>query len=244
MNTIKKVFPILVLSALVLGACSSVVPAASSDSVQDKRTVSVNGQGTVTLTPDMATISVGVQTQGAEAEEAVAENNAKAEAITAALKEFGIEDKDIKTTNFSVYPRQRYNDDGEIVDVTYIVQNTVMVTVRDLEILGEVLDASVAAGANNIYGVSFDIADRESAYAQAIEAAVANARTRADALAAAADAKLGEALKIDTFIGGGGVFVEMETRGLDMAMAEESAVPVSPGEMEIHVDVTVIYELK
>ena len=227
-----------------MGACSSVVPAATSNSVQDKPSVSVNGQGTVSLTPDMATISVGVQTEDADAEAATAENNTKTEAISAALVAFGIEEKDIKTTNFSVYPNQRFNNEGEVANVTYIVQNTVTVTIRELGTLGEVLDAVIADGANNIYGVTFDIADREAAYSQAIDAAVANAQTRASALAAAAGADLGEVLKIESFIGGGGIFMEMEARAFDMAAGGESAVPVSPGEMQIQVDVTVTYELK
>jgi uncharacterized protein YggE len=85
----------------------------------------------------MATISVGVRTEDRDAAEAVASNNAQAESITQALVAMGVDEQDIQTSNFSIYPQQQYDDQGNLVGTTYVVENTVYVTVRDLDQLGE-----------------------------------------------------------------------------------------------------------
>lgn len=230
---------VLVVASLSLAACGAV---ATAPSAADIRTVAVNGSGTVTLSPDMATVNIGVVAQAAEAQDATDESSATIAKITTALSEFGIAESDIKTSNFSIYPMQNYNDDGEIASVTYRVENTVTVTVRDLENLGDILDAVIGAGANTIYGVQFDLADRESAYAQAVEIAMQNAKERAQLMADAAGAQLGELQSASTYLGGGG--------GISMAYAQDaemaagSRVPVSPGDMEISVEVNVVYAMQ
>ena len=230
---------LLALAALGLSACSG---AAVNTTPAEVRTINVNGSGSVTLAPDMAEVSIGVQTQGENADEASAENTEIANAIMAALQELEIAETDIQTSNFSVYPRQRYDDDNQLQSVTYIVNNSVLVTVHDLDKLGDVLNAAIGAGANTINGVSFDVSDRESAIAQALEAAMQNAAGRADVLAQAANAEIVQVQSVNTYIGGGGV-----QRQYEMAVAEDmaggSSVPVSPGEMVIQVEVNVVYEI-
>lgn len=241
MKTKTIIFTLVIFSAVVLAACS---PTSAPASVQDKRTVSVNGTGIVTLTPDMATIQVGVQTENADADMAVDENSRLVDSVMAAIKEFGIADEDIKTANFSVYPRQIYSPEGEITDTRYIVQNTVVVTVKDLDILGELLEAVVDAGANTIYGITFDVSDRESAIAQAMEAAMENAKARAETLATAAGATLGEVQTISSYVGGGGYYAVAKEAAYDGVGGAGVEVPISPGEMEIQVDISVVYELE
>jgi uncharacterized protein YggE len=162
----------------------------------------------------------------------------------AAIKGFGIADEDVKTSNFSVYPRQIYGPEGEIIDTQYIVQNTVVVTVKDLDILGELLGAVVDAGANTINGITFDLSDRETAIAQAMESAMENAKTRAETLATAAGATLGDVQLISSYVGGGGYTVAASKAAYDGVGGAGVEVPVSPGEMEIQVDVSVVYELE
>ncbi|MBI3158436.1 MAG: SIMPL domain-containing protein [Chloroflexi bacterium] len=229
------------LLALALAACAS-GGGLTTTPAETPRTISVNGTGAITLTPDMATIQIGVNTENASAERAVAQNNQQADAIRAALDGFGIAAEDIQTSNFSIYPRQDYDINGQITGVSYVVQNTVTVTIRDLENFGRVLDAVVQAGANNIYGISFDVADREAAYAQALEAAMQNARARAEILAAAGGVTLGEVQTVNAYVGGGGVVQPYaEVRALDAA---GGAVPVAPGTLEITLDVQVTFEIK
>jgi uncharacterized protein YggE len=150
-------------------------------------------------------------------------------------------EQDIQTSNFSIFPRQDYGPEGQIVGITYVVDNTVAVTVRDLGSIGAVLDAAIQAGANSISGIRFDVEDREAAQQQAMVAAVENARERAEVLAGAANVELGAVMSIQSYMGGG-TPIPFEA---NMVMADAAmGVPVSPGEMQITVDVSVIYEIQ
>lgn len=230
---------ILMLSALALAACgSTAAPAGTSQT----RTVSVNGTGTIIVTPDLAIVNIGVVTDGEDSNQTADANAVKVEAIKNALLELGVTESDLRTANFSVYPMQQYDIEGQVTSVTYRVENTLEVKVRDLKSLGSILDGALAAGANSIYGVQFDLADRESANGQAIEAAMQNALVRAEILAQAAGAGLGEIQSVSTYLYGGGVpmYAEAAMEQADMG----GKVPVTPGEMQIQVEVTVVYAIK
>lgn len=230
---------ILMLAAIALAACGS---AAATGGTAETRTVSVNGTGTIIVTPDMAIVNIGVITNNEDANRASSENAAKVEKIKEALLELGVAESDIKTANFSVYPMQQYDDQGQVTSVTYQVDNNMEVKVRELDTLGTVLDAAIKAGANSIYGVQFDLADREAANAQAIEAAMQNALSRAEVLAQAAGAQLGEIQSVSTYLGGGGIPMYAAAPMAESAMAAD--VPVNPGEMQIQVDVNVVYAIQ
>ena len=129
MRTKLSVIVLTLLTAVVLGACSPALsPAAVSNAAP--RTISVTGTGVSYLTPDIATIMIGVNSRGENVSAALQENNAQAQAIADALIAMGIDAKDIQTSNFSVYPQQNYGPTGEITGVIYVVDNTVHVTVR------------------------------------------------------------------------------------------------------------------
>jgi uncharacterized protein len=229
--------PIALLSIAVLAACA---PAATTATAPQTRTISVNGTGIITLTPDMAEISIGVSSQGPEATAVVNENNRLSQQVMDTLTSQGIAAEDLTTTNFSIYPQQNYDQNGQPTSITYIVQNTVQVKVRDLTKLGDLLDAVVQSGANNINSIQFDVADRETATQQAMQVAVANAKSRAEVLAQAAGVALGDAQSISTSISGSGPVVQY-----DRALAvTQASVPISAGSMTISVDVSVVYEIK
>jgi uncharacterized protein YggE len=240
MNKKTILFTLIAILAVSLSACASAAAPGGDASV---RSISVNGTGKITLSPDMAVVSVGIQTQAEDAQTAVDENNTIVAQITAVMSELGIAEEDMKTTNFSVFPNTRYDELGGIGDISYMVNNSVEVTVRDLEIIGDVLAEAVAAGANNIHGIQFDVSDREAAYAQAMELAVENARSRAEVLAGAGEVEIKDVHTISSYIGGGMPFGGGRNMSFDMVESAAS-VPVSPGEMEIVVDVTVVYEIK
>jgi len=208
---------------------------------QEPRTLSVNGSGVINLEPDIAYIRIGVQTEGENAQEAVASNNQQSQLLLNALTQAGVAEDDIKTTNFSIYPREERDNEGQTTGINYVVNNTVSVTVRDMDQIGLVLDSAVQAGANNISGIQFDVEDREAAQQQAMTAAVENARARAEVLAEAAGVVLGDVLSIQTYLGGG-MPIPLE-RGVVMADAVAQEVPISPGQMQVTVDVSVIYEI-
>lgn len=241
-----------IILVVLLTACGSAAAAPSITSAlaatgddNAARSLSVSGTGRVTLTPDIAYVTIGVQTTGKDAAKAVAENNAKTQDVIDALEDSGIDSKDIKTTNFSIYPQQQYDQNGKPTgDITYVVNNSVFVTVRDLDAIGDLLNYVVSAGANSIQGIQFDVDDKTEAFAEAQEKAVANAEAQAANLAAAAGVTLGEVLTINTF-GGAIPFPKYDGMGGGgLAVAEAAPVPISPGEMMVSVEVNMVYAIK
>jgi uncharacterized protein YggE len=238
----NKYFYLIVLAfmALILSACGTAY--AQEAGSEPVRTINVTGTGEVTLTPDIAYVSIGVRTEGEDAANAVAENNAKSDEVVEALLASGVDDNDVQTTNFNIYPQQQYDEQGNIQDTTYIVENTVRVVVRDLETIGELLNAAVEAGANSIYGVQFDVADDEAARSQARQAAVEDAQNQAEELAEAAGVGLGRVQSISTY--GGQPIPLYEGKGGAGPMVLEAEVPISPGQLMLTVDVNVVYEIR
>jgi uncharacterized protein YggE len=242
----KFIFLIAVLVlGIALAACGPSTLAPANITVQTQpslRTITVTGTGLVTLTPDIAYINIGVHSQDASATVALTQNNTSAQAIIDAIKAAGVADKDIQTTNFSVYPQQQYDTNGKITGILYMVDNTVYVTVRDLAKLGGLLDASVTAGANNISSISFDVADKTGALSQARQAAVTNARKQADELTTATGVSLGDVQTI-TYSDSTPPITIQYARA-DVAAGGGGSVPVQSGSMQITTTVTIVYEIK
>lgn len=249
----KKTFiltSILLISAVLTGCAGAAfaqtpgeAPQVNDSGAVTNRTLSVSGSGQAYLTPDIAYINIGVRTEGAEAAAAVAENSTLSQKIADAIKALDVAEKDIQTTNFSIFPQQKYDLEGKPTgEITYVVENTVHVTVRDLEIIGDLLDAAVTAGANQIYGIQFDVADKTAALSEARKAAVENAKAIADELAGAAGVALGDVQTI-SMVSGSTPIPLFEGRG-GVMMAEAASVPVSPGQMILTVDVTMVYQIR
>lgn len=242
-------FTLLLLLAGLLSACGGVAYArddgASASQIDQPplRTLSVNGTGKVYLVPDIAYISIGVHTEGKNASEAVATNNEQSEKVKNSLKAAGIDVKDIQTTNFSIYPQPKYDSSGQPTgEIIYVVDNTVYVTVRDISKVGAILDAAVKAGANNIYGIQFDVADKSEALSEARDQAVKDAQKTAQELAQAAGVNLGPIQTISSY---SNMPVPVyDGRGGGLATTEAINVPVSPGQMVLTVDVSMVYEIK
>ena len=238
----KKTYLIvgILFIGILLSACGTAVSAQGGES--PVRTLAVTGSGRVNLTPDIAYISVGVHTEGQDAAKAVIENNRISQDVAEALEDSGIEPEDIRTTNFNIYPQQQYDQNGQPTGLVYMVDNTVFVTLRDLDQIGDVLDAVVKAGANNINSIQFDVDDKSDALAEAREEAVADAQSQADELAKAAGVGLGPVQSINTF-SYGVPFPVLGGKG-GGAVAAEASVPISPGQMLLTVDVNMVYEIE
>ena len=242
---------ILIIASLLSGCAgtayaqgSTPATGANDEPKQVYRTLTVSGSGKAYLTPDIAYINIGVHTEGANAADTVADNNTQTSKIIAALKGFGIADKDLQTVNFSIYPQPQYDLEGKPTgEIKYMVDNTVYVTMRDLGKVGDLLDTAVKAGANNIYGIQFDVADKSKALSEARKAAVANARAVAEELAAAAGVSLGAVQTINVY-GGSAPIPVYQAKMAEVSMAADSSVPVQPGEMVITVEVNVVYEIQ
>lgn len=243
----KKLLPfiLLIVIALFASSCSSVGQAQGQQTTSGEpavRTLNVTGTATIYLTPDVAYISIGVHTENPEAGEAISTNNAQAQAVVDAIKAMGVDPKDIQTINFSIYPIQDYDPStGESRGTRYAVDNTVYVTIRDINAIGDVITASTDAGANSINGITFGVVDRDAALIEARRQAIANARTMAEEMASAAGVSLGE-LQTISFYGGYPVSPMFEARG-GVGMAMDSSVPISSGQLTLTVEVSVVYAI-
>jgi len=228
--------------ALVLSACAQPSVAQEPTEKPPMRTLNVNGSAQVQLPPDIAYISIGVHTEHENASKAVSQNSAQATRVMDAIKAMGIEAKDIRTTNFSIYPQQQYGQNGEMLGIKYIVDNTVYLTLRDLNKIGDVLGTATEAGANSIGGIQFDVADKTTVLTQARKTAVENARQMAAELAQSAGVTLGDIQSIN-FNSYYPTPVYAEAKGGDMA-AMAPSIPISSGTLTISVDVYIVYEIK
>jgi uncharacterized protein YggE len=208
------------------------------------QTITVVGQGSVRIKPDVARVSIGVETSAETVSEAVAENESNMESILAALKDLGIEDKDIQTMNYSItldrYPESLPSAEAgsSQPQPVYRVSNMVTVIIRDLDKVGDVLDAVIEAGANNIWGVSFSLDDPKAAQVDARADAIADAQARAEALAELSGVQLGPVMSVSEVLGTG-------VYPMPAAYAVESAAAgggsISPGELEVSYQVQVAY---
>jgi uncharacterized protein len=224
----------LLAAAVALGAV--VRPgSAHGSAAQPTDGITVSGTGTSRAAPDQATFSFGVQTEGASAKAALDANSAKMSLVIAALRRAGIAAKDLQTQDVSVMPRQ--DDTGQING--YFANNSVQALVRKLAGAGAVVDAAVAAGANQSSGPSFDQSRRDVVYRTALRAAVADARTKAEALAAESNASLGRVTRIVE--GFAAEPVPMYDRAV--AQSAKAETPVEPGTQEVQATVTVTFEL-
>lgn len=231
---------LLLLALAGIGALLFTRPAAaqSNSGVPGMRQVSVLGHGEVKARPDTATIQIGIDTEAANAKDALAQNNTQAQALQQKLAELKIDTKDIQTSNFSISPT--YGNDGRQV-TGYRVSNIVTITIRNLDSAGTLLDQVVQAGANNIYGISFSVADTQKLMEQARQAAMADAKVRATQLATAGGAAVGDVLIISENVSAPPVPMPM----LDRAAAQGApSVPVQAGEQSISIDVQATFALR
>lgn len=242
----RSIFIIAALMvAATLAACAPAAVVSAPSSNPPSAQISVVGVGQVYVTPDIAYINVGVRSQADTVAEALELNNAQANTIKETLMDEGVEEKDIQTSSFNVYPQSDYDFQGAITRTYFAVENNVYVTVRDLDSLGTTLDAVARSGANNIYGITFDVQDKSEAQSTTRELAVESARKQAEELAQAAGVELGEIISISTYTsypqpyygyGAGGM------GGGDAAYAQ--AVPIASGQMQITSEVTMIFQIK
>jgi len=241
MKTKYLILVAVVMLTLLVSACG---PASVNQAAPPPmRTLSVAGTGDANLEPDIAYIYIGVHTEKLTAAEAVAENTTQTETVIQAIKDFGIDAKDIRTMNFSIWPMDKYDPQSGIAtgEKTYAVDNTVYVTVRKLDTLGDLLDTVIQAGANTVNNIQFDVADKDEALKAARADAVKDAQAKAQELAEASGLTLGEIQTIgfsdsvpypvfDGRGGGGG--------------AAEAAVPIQPGQLTFTVVVNATYAVK
>lgn len=207
---------------------------------QSPATLTVTGEGRVAAVPDMATVSLGVEFIAQEPLAAVDRSNEAIASILARLEEMGVEARDVQTANLSlgqVWDRSSSNGRDEVSG--YRATNTVRVRVRDLDRLGEILQAVLNDGANELSGLSFGLSEPRPVEDAAREAAVKDALAKAELLASAAGVTLGPVMTITEGGGGGQPMFDAPMARMEVA----SPVPVSAGETVVSERVTVVFSL-
>jgi uncharacterized protein YggE len=194
-------------------------------------TVTTTGHGVVTVVPDQAQVTAGVHTQATTAAGALAENAQLMTKVIAALKAAG--GRDLQTQQVSLYPRT--NESGDVVG--YTADDTVSASSK-IEAAGDLVDAAVGAGANNVSGPTLSVSDRDALYRQALAKALDDARAKAAALANAGGFAVGAVSSVTEQAGGvpGPVFESA-------AGAKAASTPVEPGTQDISADVSVAFAI-
>ena len=226
----------LCLSLVLL--CALCVPALAED-----REIRVSGNATVTLAADTASLQIGVNTRKDTVQEAQVENTELINAVIAAIRQLGIGEKDIVTSQFNVHSGYDYSYDTagkEVRTAYYQVDNMLSVTIRDLSQIGAVLDAAMAAGANTTYGISFSSTQENEAYQKALARAVEDAAKKAQVLAAAAGKKLGDLILMDASQGS---YYYGISNVYDAKSAEAGAT-ILAGDVSVNASVVLEYQFK
>lgn len=209
-----------------------------------QRTISVTGLGQVAAAPDLLVLNLAVETQAVTASDALVENNKKATAVLSALRDHGVQERDIQTTQLSIDPvfeRRDPNDTNPPKIAGYRVQNGLSAKLRDVHSAGAVIDAAVQAGddATRIEGISFSFADPSSLRVEARKRAIGDAKDRAQQLANGLGVELGNVTSVSELEPSGGPTV----REFRSAAFVAESTPVLPGESEVSLQVTVSYEI-
>ena len=236
-------FAVLALIGAPAACAQERLMTANANSIQPETTLSISTQATVNREPDIAFITAGVQTEAPTASEAMRKNAQQMTGVFNALKNAGVDDKDMQTSNFSLQPRYDYNNRNNSPPklIGYTASNQLSVKVRDLEHLGQTMDALVSAGGNTFSGLRFALDDDSEVRDEARTNAMKEATERAELYADAAGLKV---LRIVTISEGGGYNPGPQPMmAMRMASDESASTPIAAGEVGYTANVSVVFEL-
>lgn len=218
----------------------SVITLAGSVQAEDTRRMSVQGEGMVSVAPDMATINVGVSSFDADASKALAQTSGKMDKVMAVVTAAGVAPKDIQTQQLSLHPRWENRSGTRENEITgYEAVNSLQIRVRDLDALGEVINAVAQVGANRLNGIQFGLQNPRPHQDKARKLAIQDAGAKAKLYADAAGVALGDIMHISESSTGGPRPMAMS----GMAMAREAA-PIAEGELTLSASINVLFALE
>ncbi|MDP1538825.1 MAG: SIMPL domain-containing protein [bacterium] len=240
--------------AVVLGLFLIVLTVSTAIDIKNKleeteNTITVTDTGTIYAKPDLAVANFSVVVEAKTVGEAMSENTQKMNAVISFMKEQGIEDKDLKTTNFNIYPRYEWYDStqyypsGKRVLVGYEVTQTLQVKIRNIEKIGEILEGGTSAGANEVSDLEFTIDNQDELKKQARKEAITKAKAKAEELAKELGINL---VRISNFSESSVLpyFYSMKEAAVGMGGDEALAPSIQTGENKIEVTVSITYEIK
>lgn len=209
-------------------------------------TISVNGTAKMSVKPDIARMNVGVVSTGKTVAETQKQNTDKMNAVTAAIKGFGVKDDDIQTSNYSIYPQYDWTDGRQILRGYQVSQN-VAIKIRDLDKIGDILSKVGDLGSNQIGGISFEVDDTVALQKQARDKAIADAKDKAQVLAKSLGMQLG---KVVSFSEDSGyeprpmMYNSYEKVTLDSAGSAAPSPDVQSGSLDVSKTVSITFEIK
>jgi len=196
--------------------------------------IQANGSGSVSAKPDMATVHVTIVEQRESAIEAFRANSAKVNMVFANIKEFGISMDNVKTDDLSIYPEYTRVDNKPPVFAGYVVRNGMSITIDDVTKVGNILDAVISSGVNQINGIAFSVKNKEDLIKKARILAVIDARSKAQMLANSAGVKLGSA----TSISESATFPRMSMNKMMSESGDTNMVAEGKSNITINVNIT------
>jgi len=229
---------------MLLPACAARAQQPATVPAAQERTITVSGRGVVDREPDQAVIMLAVESSAATAEAAAQSNAETMERMIGALRRLGLERDRIRTISYQLHPEyardpQPRGGEHEPRIVGYRAINMVQVTVDDIGRVGEIIDAAIAAGANRVTGLNFQMRDPERARIDALALAVRNARVEAEALAAAFGETLGPVLSVSTT----GMIPPPMPVAMDRMVEMAARTPIEPGTVRVEATVTAVFRL-
>lgn len=242
---IKKFLPVILTAAFLF----SFVPATVNAVPVMGASISVSGEGTIYLAPDIATVTLGVETQDTDPLAAQQQNSAAIADVISAVTALNVDEADIQTLRFNMHPMQHWTEDRGVITTGYTVSNHISVTVRNLDSVGEILAVATTAGANAASSIVFEISDSAAAYNEALALAVENAVSKAQAIADALGVNLGSVISVSE----SGVqavrpfpVMAMADAAFEVDMgfgARAAGVPVQAGELTVNAQVHVTFSI-
>ena len=233
----KSVFSLLLITLLFISS------AACAQQDNPQRTLNVNGSGEVKAKPDIAYINIAVVTKSAKAENAIKENAKRTTDVLNRIKEMIGKEDTVKTSGFNLSPVYEYDQVTRKSNLTgYSASNELIVETRDLDNLGNMIDATTTLGANRISGPRFDISNREEYKRQALKAAIEDAKSTAVVVADSAGVSL---VHISNITPSYSYPVPVYARGEAKMMASDQAsTPIESGDLTVRANVNITYEIK
>lgn len=236
---------LLLLGGLVIGLVgfSQPVAAAQTPAGTPPRTITVVGEGKVKVKPDIAQAGIGVEIINGDVKQASDEATAAMQKILDVLKAQGVAENDIQTSFFNIWVERPYAPDGsQSTQTIYHVSNTVNVTIRDLSKVTTTLGAAIEAGANTINSINFNIAEPAELQGQARQKAVDDAKAKAQELAGLNGVTLGEVVSVSEVVQGPGPL--FDTASYAQGVGGGGVGPISPGEIEVTIQLQVSYAIQ
>lgn len=250
-NLLKTKGSCVFLFAVMFFSLMGVVPTANhrvlaaevATSEAAARTINVNGDGEVSVVPDIAYVSLGVTTEKTSVGEAQKSNSTTVNNIITAIKKAGVAGEDIKTSNYTISPKYNYEEKtGNSTIVGYTVTTILSVTVKNINSVGNIIDTAIINGANNSNGITFGVSDYEKYYNTALTKAILNAKAKAQVIASSIDVKLSTPAKITENSSGVPteypVFYNSSLKG----SISDQGMTVETGVYKIKANVSLVYE--